>query len=325
MSCRTRAVSLMMAMVVFFFFVSTIALRPSSSSYEMVMATHLPFKNIQGPPSEFPLHQYPEPSVGATQSDYHLMAHQFTKKSSSEFNNIIGEGDLYEFNGKVAVDSSAQVDISVLALQVSEMDITIYDQYGNDITSKALDVVMDRSFGAFSNNEQNLLPSKTFRFDANSIASIRKLQQQRMLATSQDVIFDEWTVNVKFQETSTKKLKTISRISKLTGKPVSAHLHILTYNQSPLRAYSQLQSYDNQHVGDGVVVEAFMFDHDKTPLDSVGKRPSPLKVNINKGEEIRSAKLEVISPTGKFITIDMSDSGDLVGAGDKVASDGIYR
>ncbi|KAG2389303.1 hypothetical protein C9374_013863 [Naegleria lovaniensis] len=284
-----------------------------STTATTTTASNLPFKNIQGPPSEFSLHQYPEPSVGAMQSDYHLMAHKFTKSLEAT-----AEGDLYEFNGKVAVDSSAEVDISVLALQVSDMDITIYDQYGNDITSKALDVVVERSFGAFSNNERNLLPSKTFRFDANAITAIRK---QQSLMLTQDVIVDEWTVSVKFQETSTRKL---NNINKLTGEPVSAHLHILTYNQSPLRAYSQLQSYDNQHVGDSVVVEAFMFDHDKTPLDSVAAKPSPLKFNINKGEEIRSAKLQAISPSGQFITIDMSDHGDLDAAGDKVASDGIY-
>ena len=37
------------------------------------------FKNVQGPPSEFALHELPNPSVGGVQSDSYLMAHKFKK------------------------------------------------------------------------------------------------------------------------------------------------------------------------------------------------------------------------------------------------------
>ncbi|EFC39886.1 predicted protein [Naegleria gruberi] len=264
------------------------------------------FKKLQGPPSEFSLHAYPKPSEGAIQSDFYLYVEKFKKSESLKASTT----HQYEWSARVAVDSSEQVDLSLLSQYVKSMRVQVLDQHGTDITSMASFVVDEESFGAFSDGENNLLPSKTLRFDANSIRRLKINQKSKQTSIGSNYI-DEWIVNV------------------FVDAPASAPtyyddeaLHLLVYNQSPLRAYTQLQSYDNQLVGENVIIETFMYDEDVTPVKAINDIPRPIRVFATATDEtILSAQMEILSPSGQETSINMLDNGLL---GDRMENDGIY-
>src|SRR3989338_700520 len=142
-----RRFALLLVSCLVFLFISTniVASSPLNNGVPSIPAKY--FKKLQGPPSEFSLHQYPTPSVGAIQSDSFLHVQKFKKLTSDA--SSYGASN-FEWIASVAVDSSEQVDLSLLSPKIKSMTIQIFDQHNVDITATASVVVEEESFGAFS-------------------------------------------------------------------------------------------------------------------------------------------------------------------------------
>ncbi|KAL9657411.1 hypothetical protein ABK040_014398 [Willaertia magna] len=258
------------------------------------------FKNLQGPPSEFKLHQFPNPSEGAIFSDSTLFSY-YLKPSSN--------GNEYTFEGKIAIDSSDEVIISILALEVDNIQVTILNENGQDITSNAEQVVEPSTF-AFSDGEKDLLPSKSLLF--KDVSTLIKQNENPK---------NEWTIQLKTNKANIKKLTE-------EGCP----FYLLTYNESPTQVYSQLQSYDLK-VGENIALEARVFDVEenedyfkKLEENDEGHKGWANKHNLEKGpipkkEQVLEANLDILLPNGKTETIKMHDDGLKL---DIAQNDGIY-